>query len=150
MTWNIFFCQQVSWKQATFLSLLSWGWNPLLVAWSGLVIEWWSEDRWLVTGDRWQMTHDRWHVIYDFRFVFVLVQLSAHIQRICVSCMQDFWLPISHKFRKYVNGLPFYLFIPIGFNHISFTVGNLDHFSVTEICTVQRINLSSLVWIYKS
>ena len=41
-------------------------------------------------------------------------------------------------------------FLPIGFIHISFTVGKLDHFSVPEFRTAQRIILSSLVLIYES
>ena len=48
-------------------------------------------DMWQVTRDMWHLTHDTWHMTYDF---FVLVLLSAHVERFIVSCMRDF--SVSH------------------------------------------------------
>ena len=44
-------------------------------------------DMWRVTGDMWHLTCDTW----DFFLFLVLILLSAHIERLSVSHMQDFF-----------------------------------------------------------
>ena len=60
---------------------------------------------WHVTGDRWQVTLDNWHVttkkynkINDF---FVLVLLSAHIERFSVSRMHDIYIIIFYIIMRW-------------------------------------------------
>ena len=62
-------------------------------------------DRWQVTCDNWHATWDTWHVTHDFLKIYLLqflagwnysdffvsVPLSAHIERLSVSRVRDFF-----------------------------------------------------------
>ena len=57
---------------------------------------WGPLDMWCVTRDGWHLTQDMWHMTSDgwhktfFPFIFGLL-LSVHVEKVSVSCMQDFF-----------------------------------------------------------